>query len=173
MDEQIPDRAFDGDQAHLAALLWAVADIHPMRRAHPDWAYSCMEQLLLHRGHWYSPAPFPAHRERGDERHCYANATRHSRAYHLIYVEGYALGPHGLLYEHAWCARPDGTIEDPTWSDGAGLAYVGIPFTASYIAEHEQRRGTAVRLLLDPHLNDWEPLRSGWPAIAESAAANR
>ena len=51
---------------------------------------------MLHRGHWYSPAPFPTYRERGDERHCYANATRHSRAYHLIYVEGYAPSAHYL-----------------------------------------------------------------------------
>ena len=173
VDLQTLDGALEGDQAHLAALLRAVADIHPTRHTRSDWAYRCVELLLLHRGHWYFPAPFPADRKRGDKRHCYTNALRHSRAHHLSYIEGYALGPHGLPYEHAWCARPDGRVEDPTWPDGAGLAYLGIPFTARHIAEHEQRHGTTVRLLFDSHLNDGEPLRSGWPAAAGTAAAGR
>jgi hypothetical protein len=167
VEHRTPDE-LNGDQAHLATLMQAIIDIHPMRNAHPDWAYRCVEQLVLHRGHWYTPAPLPTQRDRGDERHCFTNATRHSRVYHQTYVEGYALGPHGLVYEHAWCARPDGTLEDPTWPDGAGLAYIGIPFIPGYIARFEQRRDTTARLLFDAHLDGWELLRSGLPATMGS-----
>ncbi|HWO65257.1 MAG TPA: hypothetical protein VNO31_34995, partial [Umezawaea sp.] len=134
---------------------------------------SCVEQLVLHRGHWYTPAPLPAGRERGDQRHCYANATRHSRIHQLSYVEGYTLGPHGLVYEHAWCARPDGTVEDPTWPDGAGLAYLGIPFTESSIAQFEQRLGPTARLLFDGYLDGWRVLRSGLPATTGRTPVDR
>ncbi|WNV84729.1 hypothetical protein [Umezawaea sp. Da 62-37] len=169
MDLQLSNGVLVGEQAELASLMNAVIAIHPLRHAHPDWTYTCIEHLVLHRGTWYTPAPLPVGRERGDERHCFANATRHSRAHELIYVEGYALGPHGLVFEHAWCAHPDGTVEDPTWPDGAGLAYLGIPFTAGYIVRFERLRGVTTRLLFDPHLDDWQLLRTGMPTPSDDA----
>jgi len=169
VDHQLQDDTLVGDQAELAAQMNKVVAIHPLRNAHPDWTYVCIEHLVLHRGTWYTPAPLPVGRDRGDERHCFANATRHSRAHELIYVEGYALGPHGLIFEHAWCARPDGTVEDPTWPDGAGLAYLGIPFDADYIARFEQLRGVTTRMLFDPHLDNWQLLRTGLPTSFNDA----
>ncbi len=71
------------------------------------------------------PTDLPSGAERGPARRCYANASLHSEAYGLTYVEGFALAAPHLCAAHAWCARPDGTVEDPTW------AVTGSPTWAS------------------------------------------
>jgi hypothetical protein len=83
-------------------------------------------------------------------------------------VEGFGLTDAGLVAPHAWCAHPDGTVEDPTWDD-AGRAYLGIAFTPDYLAEFEARRGT-VTVLFGQHLDDMRLLREGLPenAFADS-----
>lgn len=118
----------------------------------------------MSRGRWFTPAPLPSGRSRGPQRACFANATSHGKRHGMSYVEGFALADTGLVTQHAWCAHPDGTVEDPTWND-AGRAYLGIGFTPDYLQEFEARRG-AVTVLFDQHLDDMRLLRDGLPETA-------
>ncbi|SDU67463.1 hypothetical protein [Amycolatopsis keratiniphila] len=130
--------------------------------------YPSTEALVISVGRWFTPATLPPGHSRGPHGLCFANATSHSRRHGLSYVEGFALTDAGLVAPHAWCAHPDGTVEDPTWDD-AGRAYLGIAFTPDYLAEFEARRG-AVTVLFDQHLDDMRLLREGLPenAFADS-----
>jgi hypothetical protein len=118
-----------------------------------------VEALLLSHGRWFLSAPLPAGRPLGKEGRCFANATRHAARYGLVYVEGYALASGVVGLAHAWCAHPDGTVEDPTWNTD-GHAYLGIPFTEQYLREREQR-GNLNQLLFEQHLHGWDLLRDG------------
>jgi hypothetical protein len=43
----------------------------------------------------------------------------------LIYVEGFAVGVFPTL--HGWCVDDAGNVIDPTWPDGRGKEYYGVP----------------------------------------------
>ncbi|GLY42970.1 hypothetical protein Amsp01_089930 [Amycolatopsis sp. NBRC 101858] len=148
-------------QTELTALLRERASIYPDV---PGRCYSSIEALLLEQGRWFTPADLPDGAERGPERRCYANASLHSEVHGLIYVEGFALAASRLHTAHAWCTRPDGTVEDPTWG-GDGLAYLGIPFTPTYLLEHEADAG-AYAVLFDQHRTGWQLLTRGLPEHA-------
>jgi hypothetical protein len=75
----------------------------------------------------------------------------------------YHLGPFALA--HAWCVDHHGVVHDPTWPDGAGLAYLGVPFTSVYLDTFGRTRGEA-RVLYDFYLDDYALLRQGVPASA-------
>ncbi|WIV52931.1 hypothetical protein [Amycolatopsis nalaikhensis] len=145
-------------QAELTELLRNNARLWPDL---PDRRYSSIEALLLDRGRWFTPADLPPGRPRGPEQRCYANATLHSETYGLTYTEGFALAGSGLYAAHAWCVRPDGAVEDPTWG-GDGLAYLGLPFSAGYLREHEARAGDHP-VLFDQHRTGWHLLLHGLP----------
>jgi hypothetical protein len=85
------------------------------------------------------------------------------------YVEGYALSVGGLVFAHAWCVDDRARVHDPTWPDGAGLAYLGVPFSATYIRAHEKQFGNAC-LLHDAHLDGYRVLREGLPLNAIAPA---
>ena len=99
---------------------------------------------------------------------CYANASAYSENHGLTYVEGYGLtniGNVGFACAHAWCVDEHGNVHDPTWRDGLGIAYLGIPFSRNYIQEIDERLGNAC-LLHDSHLDGHRILRDGLPADA-------
>jgi hypothetical protein len=75
--------------------------------------------------------------------------------YGLVYIEGYVLAGGIVGTPHAWCARADGTVEDPTWSID-GRAYRGLPFSERYLRELEQR-GNTNQILFQQHLQGWGP----------------
>lgn len=86
----------------------------------------------------------------------------------LTYCEGFALDDLGTVDVHAWCARPDGTLADPTWPDGVGRAYLGVPLTAEFLAEFRARtRSRAGDSLFDQEMqvkrDDCRLLRDGVP----------
>jgi hypothetical protein len=96
---------------------------------------------------------------------CYSNASGYSEAHGLTYVEGYGLTKDGFGCAHAWCVDEHGNVHDSTWPDGLGLAYLGIPFSANYIREFNERLGNAC-LLHDAHLDGHRILREGLPVDA-------
>jgi hypothetical protein len=141
-------------QSHLLAQLTDVAAMFPSK---PGWCHNSVQALVLGHGRWFWPAPLPVGRTRGSPGRCFANATRHAAGHDLAYVEGFALTTTGLALQHAWCARRDGTVEDPTWDRG-GLAYLGIAFTRHFL-QAQDRRGNAHSLLFEQHRSGWELFR--------------
>ncbi|RSD10289.1 hypothetical protein [Amycolatopsis eburnea] len=126
-----------------------------------------MEDLVLTYGRWFTPSRLPIDRPTGSLQRCFANAARHSCEYDLFYVEGYATANSAAPFPHAWCSRPDGTVEDPTWN-GDGTNYFGIPFTADFIRSRDLRRENGP-LLFDQHLTGWQLLHGGIPDGAIAA----
>ncbi|WP_329793514.1 hypothetical protein V1227_16770 [Lentzea sp. DG1S-22] len=82
-------------------------------------------------------------------------------------VEGFAVFENGMVTAHAWCIDHHGRVHDPTWPIGSGLAYLGIPFSNSYIQSFTDRVGDAC-LLHDAHRDNFRLLRSGLPPNAET-----
>ncbi|WP_326957556.1 hypothetical protein [Amycolatopsis sp. NBC_01286] len=117
---------------------------------------------MLEHGRWFTPTSLPPDRPRGEPQRCYRNASLHSETYGLVYVEGFAIHTSGFPAPHAWCARLDGTVEDPTWNTD-GHAYLGLPFTADYLHDHETRAGMHT-VLFDQHRTGWALLTHGVPA---------
>jgi len=71
------------------------------------------------------------------EKECWANAFRAlDEIPDAIYIEGWALGPDGLMFEHGWLEL-DGVIIDPTLNDPTYPIsyYPGIRFTRAEIRE--------------------------------------
>ncbi len=155
-------------QANLATLLRAAAEAYPPQ---PSRRYASVEALVLEHGRWFTPAPLPPDRPRGRPQRCYGNATLHSQTYQLVYTEGFAIHTTGFPAAHAWCVRPDGTVEDPTW-DTDGHAYLGLPFTDDYLREHETRAATHT-VLFDQHRTGWDLLTHGLPANSLARVGRR
>lgn len=154
------DRPLADSQTQLISWLSQHVQIHRSRGETERWSYCCVEELVLTCGYWGIPAPLPSQRRRGPERNCYANATDYSRTYHLTYVEGFALTDVDLACEHAWCVGADGQVHDPTWRDGGGVAYLGIPLSIDYLERFDEQFGNA-RPLLDFYLDNCRILRDG------------
>lgn len=129
--------------------------------------HSCIEDLVLSHGRWFTPSPLPTDRRQGPQQRCFANASAHAVIYGLTYVEGYATAASSAPFPHAWCARPDGTVEDPTWGDD-GRAYLGIPFTNDFL-RRQDALGELGPVLFDQHITGWQFLHDGIPggAVAE------
>lgn len=152
-------------RAQLVAWLSAQVQIHRARGGPTEWSFCCAEDLVLTLGYWGIPAALPAGHIRGPEGVCYSNASGYGETHNLTYAEGYGLSDSGLVFAHAWCVDQHGYVHDPTWPDGGGLAYLGIPFSASFVPAYEARLGGAC-LLHDPHLDEYRILREGLPTSA-------
>ncbi|GLW74676.1 hypothetical protein Kpho02_69740 [Kitasatospora phosalacinea] len=153
-------------EASLLAYLRLSAELSE-QSAHgtSGWRYRSPYHLLLEHGRWFIPAALPPAISRLEERYCYANASRTARDNAgLLYVEGFGAVDAGQVVPiaHGWCASADGTAVDPTWSDGAGVAYFGIPFADRSLWPDPDLGGS---LLQEPR-NYLPLLRDGLPANA-------
>ncbi|MCC3770584.1 hypothetical protein [Streptomyces sp. UNOC14_S4] len=101
--------------------------------ARPEWAYQSSAHLLLALGRRFAPVPRPDDLTGMPDRLCYGNSARYATVHQaegVVYAEGFALinvGEAVFHLPHAWVVRPDGTVLDPTWDDGPGRAYIGVP----------------------------------------------
>ena len=96
-----------------------------------DWSHPSQFHLLLALDRRFTPAPRPGGVKSMTERLCYSNCAQYAQDHldeGLLYAEGFALTHVGTDFylPHAWIARPDGTVLDPTWEDEPGRAHVGI-----------------------------------------------
>ncbi|WP_436501704.1 hypothetical protein [Actinokineospora sp. HUAS TT18] len=157
------DLAAPSRRGELVSWLQGQVDVNRALSGTAGWMFSCVEDLVLNCGFWGVPASLPGGHGCGPGGQCYANASRYSEVYGATYVEGYSLTHSGLVYAHAWCVDDQGAVHDPTWSDGAGLAYLGILFSADYARSVEIQPHRT--LLHDAHL-DWRILRHGFPPAA-------
>ncbi|MCK2240087.1 MULTISPECIES: hypothetical protein [unclassified Crossiella] len=149
-------------QDALLVYLKAVLEVCSSVPVPSDWKYVRPEDLLMDRGRWFQPHPLPGHYTRGTPRRCYLNAYRHARTTGSVYVEGYALDSYGFGHPHAWCSTSDGRVEDVTWQDEEGLAYLGIGFAPHVL--QRRRNSDFPGLLTDLHSTDFQILRHGIPA---------
>ncbi|MBB5494746.1 hypothetical protein HNR07_005883 [Nocardiopsis metallicus] len=94
-----------------------------------------MYGLVLDQGRFWTPNPFPDAWEgfQGEQTWCFmASGRMADNIPELHYVEGYAFsGDFDFPIGHAWCARSDGRVVDPTWGD-AGTAYYGVALTQAF-----------------------------------------
>lgn len=79
-----------------------------------------------------------------------------------VYVEGYATSVIPGIH-HAWVARHDGTIIDPTWSTGD--AYIGVPFEPRW-ARAQMLETRNCQSILDNWLRGHALERNGIPPHA-------
>lgn len=125
------------------------------------YAYASMADFVLTHGRPYEVQELPKQYRRMLLGHCYANATELARRHGLIYVEGYALAFFPTL--HAWCVEPGSDkVIDPTWEQGTGSAYFGVPFDWKYRDKVWKERSHECTCLLD----DWY---AHWPLLKEGA----
>lgn len=126
------------------------------------WKFSCVEELVLHYGRSYTPAPLPEDICRGEMKACYSNAMNLAmERSDLTYVEGFA---HTRFFPmgHGWATKDGRTAIDPTWEDGS--EYLGIPFARSFWVNFIQRTGYWGILFPEvPHDPFIELLRDGLP----------
>jgi hypothetical protein len=126
----------------IQGFLRTVADMQRGVREsrNPDWKFQSVEELVLHYGREYEPAPLPEDITRGRMGDCYMNGMNLAMGRHdLTYVEGYAdsgFFPTG----HGWATADGRTAIDPTWEKAAG--YFGVPFTHSFWSGWIARTGT-------------------------------
>ncbi|MFE2912448.1 hypothetical protein ACFXI0_07825 [Kitasatospora indigofera] len=111
-------------------FLHAIVALEPAsHRPTRTWTHRTVQSLLLAEGRWFTPAGLPSQITPLPERDCFANAALTERTHPgLLYAEGFAM-PASVPFPvaHAWCVTPDGRVVDPTWTDFAGAAYIGLP----------------------------------------------
>ena len=60
----------------------------------------------------------------------------------LHYCEGYAIrNGIELPIHHAWCETEDGTVYDPTWTNGDKCEYLGVRIPMEEILEQQKKTG--------------------------------
>lgn len=89
--------------------------------------------FVVREGRDYLPQPLPPAYPSLSPRSCYFNALLMAIERGLPYIEGYAIAFRGgPVLSHAWNADALDRAIDTTWSGrGAGVAYLGVPFSAS------------------------------------------
>lgn len=104
------------------------------QRELPDgMVFFCIEDFVLAYGRQFPSQPFPKHVRKRRLGRCFSNAWQlvESNPGAYTYVEGFAL--YYIPMEHAWCVDRSGHVVDPTWHDGRGSQYFGVPFKADFV----------------------------------------
>jgi hypothetical protein len=113
-----------------------------MRATMDSFRYSCIEDFVLKHGKAWTPRRLPKGVRRGEAKQCFGNAANLALGDEsLYYVEGFAMGVIPTL--HAWCARIDGVVIDPTWASAKvplGKEYFGVPFKTDFLRKILLRR---------------------------------
>ena len=110
----------------------------------PGLVYSCVEDLLLRHGSFWTPRALPARYRKRPVRQCFHNTgdlVRRSKA--LRYVEGYAAKLSlGIPMHHAWAVDGEGRVVDTTWDNPEGAVYFGVAFPREQLAEQTPDNGS-------------------------------
>ncbi len=150
-----------GDTMGLDAYLTLIRDFRAEHHSLTDHGhvYHCAEDFVLQHGTAYDPASF-THVD-GAPRSCYGNSLVNATAMGWSYVEGYAMGPTGLVVQHAWCVRPDGVPVECTWPIDVipALAYRGVTFSIER-ADDCTWNGDAT--VLDDYQRRWPLFQQPW-----------
>lgn len=107
------------------------------------WKHPSFERMVLDRGRGYARRATPeqmaeAGVEIGPQKMCFQNSAEAAMGNpDLTYVEGWALAI--IPIHHAWCVDSSGLVYDPTWPDGTGSDYLGIPMQTQWLASHLAR----------------------------------
>ncbi|MFE3105372.1 hypothetical protein [Nocardia tengchongensis] len=138
------------------------AQVHDAATGTLGWRYRSHYDLLLEHGRLFAPAPLSAALRQLPETHCYTNAlaTIANHTGSLGYAEGIAyctVGNSVLPVAHGWCYLPDGTVQDPTWADGIGRAYLGVAIADPAHMPRDGRGIFADFQRLQPMLKDVVP----------------
>lgn len=137
-----------------AALLakveaWATADPHVLEPA----------QIVLTHGVASAAASLAPVDLRGPLGECYANGQAAARALRdaaapARYCEGYAYhSKYKIAYQHGWLLTESGQVLETTWTDTAGIAYLGVPFGLAELDELTQMAPGS--LLFGDHKRDF------------------
>lgn len=116
----------------LFATLTSLRDSVKMQLSPMTRAMLASYDLILNRGRFFQPQPFPKGYRRGKAQDCYGNSSKLAMSKPgLTYCEGSVLCKFDTLVshvDHAWCVTDDGKVIDVTLTN-AGLSYFGVPFT--------------------------------------------
>lgn len=126
----------------------------------PGRRYWTMYGFVAANGYAFRPPAGPR-TIRGVPQHCFANCHNHVKAGgRWVYCEGYALTEFlPFPAHHAWVMDAvTGEIEDPTWEDRGGTAYVGVAFRPEYTRKFV-RRCKNVCTVIDHYPTGWPVLR--------------
>lgn len=95
---------------------------------------SIQQFALTNGGFWGPPTKTDCTGELG---RCYENAQEYARTHDGVwYVEGFAVGPSGMVRAHAWCVDESGAVIDTTelWCNGT-TAYFGTVLPMELVDE--------------------------------------
>lgn len=168
----------DPDELMLDILRRYVPVLSSRQRG-DDWAYRGFADLVLDLGVPFMPAPLPTAVTPERPGQCFAAATALADTTCYTYVEGIALDPDMVPFDHAWCADPAGETPfaaiDPSLPDGWVVAYRGVAVGDDYRHEQQSRRGTHAVFTVDTggFLDNVEVLRTGVPDEALARRLHR
>lgn len=127
------------------------------------WAYNSYEDMVLKHGKFYTPpttGELPEFCDRGEAKECFRNAFVNISD-DLAYTEGYAVTKVlPIPMPHGWLTTKDGTVVDPTWTDGT--PYFGIRFSNKFAYSTMIRTGFA-GIIVNDYLDDARLIREGFP----------
>jgi hypothetical protein len=114
-------------------------------RPQEELAHGSMYELILENGRFFTPPQGPGVPEdvrAGPKKECYRN-TANNVSGEYAYTEGYAsVEGLPLAFEHAWLTTKDGRVINPTWTDGRGTAYFGVPLNNRWMWRKVSDSGT-------------------------------
>lgn len=133
-----------------------------------QYKYKSFYELILELGKEMRPAT-TSKELRGQRKNCYGNCqTLAFMKPELSYCEGFAI-PNTIDFpaSHAWLLDKSGKVIEVTWKD-PGLAYLGIPFSTTFIKSilkerEEKKRSNYLSLLECNHLENYSFLKYGFP----------
>lgn len=110
-----------------------------------DHKYRNIYELVMDQGKFFDPPDEPGvpdDIQAGEYKACYENAAKCAGSKYT-YVEGYAsIEGLPMPIEHAWLVTSDDQVIDPTWTDGRGVAYYGVPMDTGWVNEILAETGT-------------------------------
>lgn len=117
-----------------------------------------IQEFVREYGWWYEPSELPERFPLGKPNECHKNASELMlNDDSLIYCEGFVLYKSGAIpVLHGWVTDGSGRAIDNTLQP-PGIAYAGVPFTPTFVAETMVKNLAAISLL-----DDWTnmyPLR--------------